>query len=169
MRDERIDTHLGAGLAIGLVHLDDRPFDLTVVEVHTGVLERIPDSLLKIVPVTTPRIGGIQFELNFKVARKRLADPPGEESANRSAVLSTLAAEERAITHMPVIPVDARRERQHKAEHGYRLCRPVREGHRDVPRRQVHVRFHGGLADLVPLATGATAITGEEAAPSRFL
>lgn len=169
MRDERTDTHLGAGLAIGLVHLDHRPFDLAVVEVHTGVLERIPDSLLKIVEVTTPRIGGIQIELNFKMARKRLTDPPREESADRSAVLSTLAAEERAIAHMPVIPVDARRERQHKPKRGYRNRRPVREGHRDVPRRRDHVRFHGGLAGLAVPATGAVAITGDEAAPSRFL
>lgn len=78
------------------------------------MLERIPDSLLRIVPVTTARIGGIQIELDFKVARKLLTDPPREESADRSAVLSPLAAEERAIAHMPVVPVDARRERQHK-------------------------------------------------------
>ena len=107
------------------------------------------------------------------MARKRLADPPREERANRYAVLSTLAAEERAVAHMPVIPVDARRERQHKSQWDYHWRCPVSKGHSDVPRVSVHVRFHGGLAALAAAAakgaTGATAVTEEEAAPSRFL
>ena len=111
--------------------------------------------------------------MDFKVARKRLADPPREESQYRFAVLSTLAAEERAVAHMPVIPVDARRERQHITQWDYHWRCPVSKGHSDVPRVSVHVRFHGGLAALAEEeakgATGeAAAVTGE-AAPSRFL
>ena len=73
----------------------------------------------------------------MELARKRLADPPREESQYRFAVLSPFAAEERAVAHMPVIPVDARRERQHITEHGYRSGCPVRKGHSDVPRVSV--------------------------------
>mgnify|MGYP006947920559 CR=1 FL=1 len=75
--------------------------------------------------------------MNLELARKRLADPPREESQYRFAVLSPFAAEERAVAHMPVIPVDARRERQHITEHGYRSGCPVRKGHSDVPRVSV--------------------------------
>ena len=110
--------------------------------------------------------------MNLEQARKRLADPPREERANAFAVLSTLAAEERAIANVPVIPVDARRERQHKSQWGYHWRCPVSKGQSDVPRVSVHVRFHGGLADLAAEAakgaTGAADVTGEEA-PSRFL
>lgn len=154
------------------MHLDDGPFHLAVVEVDPGMLERIPDAFLKVVPIPSSGIGWIQIELNLEQARKRLADPPREERANRYAVLSTLAAEERAVAHMPVIPVDARRERQHKSQWDYHWRCPVSKGHSDVPRVSVHVRFHGGLADLAEeAAKGATgaAVTGEGAAPSRFL
>ena len=64
--------------------------------------------------------------MNFEWTRERLADPPREESANRFAVQSSFTAEERAIANIPVIPVDARREWQHKMKHGYRFCRTVR-------------------------------------------
>lgn len=154
------------------MQFDDRPFDLAVVAVHSGMLQRIPDALLKVVPVATPGIGRKQVQLNFKQAFKRLSDPPRKESTHRIAVGSTLAAQQGAIAHIPVIPVDARRERQHKRQQrGYRGNCPVRKGHRDVPRVRVYVRFHGGLAGLVPLAAGACAAdaTGAMLAASRFL
>ncbi|GIX04911.1 MAG: hypothetical protein KatS3mg114_0780 [Planctomycetaceae bacterium] len=107
--------------------------------------------------------------MNLKWARKRLADPPREESADRFAVLSPFAAEERAIANMPVIPVDARRERQHKLKHGYRVCRTVREGHSDVPSRQAHARFHGGVEEVAAVLAGAGEDAGVVATASRFL
>lgn len=135
------------------------------------MLQRIPDALLKVVPVASPGIGRKQIELNFKQASKRLADPPREESTNRCAVGSTLAAEERAVANTPVIPVDARRERQHKPQHGYRIRRTVREGQRVVPRRRAHVRFHGGVVGLLAALAGAEAgaATGVTMPDSRFL
>lgn len=156
------------------MHFDNRPFDLAVVEVHPCMLERIPDAFLKVVPIASSRIGWKQVELNFKQALKRLTDPPRKESHNRFAVGSTIAAQERAIANVPVIPVDARRERQHKPQHGYRRGCPVSKGHSDVPRVSHYVRFHGGLAPLAgELAKGATGeaatVTGEKTAPSRFL
>ena len=75
----RSDGDFGAGLATGWMHLNHSPFDLAVVVVDPGVLERIPDAFLKVVPVAPSRIGWKQVELNFKLARKRLADPPREE------------------------------------------------------------------------------------------
>jgi hypothetical protein len=78
-RDVRSDGDFGAGLATGRVHFDDGPFDLAVVEVDSGMLQRIPDALLEVVPITPSRIGWKQIELDFKLARKRLADPPREE------------------------------------------------------------------------------------------
>jgi hypothetical protein len=77
--DVRSDGDFGAGLATGWMHLNHSPFDLAVVVVDPGVLERIPDAFLKVVPVAPSRIGWKQVELNFKLARKRLADPPREE------------------------------------------------------------------------------------------
>lgn len=124
--DVRGDLNLGTGLGGLVMHLDDAFLDLTVVSKDAGVLTRIPQSLMKIVPITTAAIGGIEIKLNLERTRKRLADPPRKESADRFAVLSPFAAEERAIANMPVIPVDARRERQHKLKHGYRVCRTVR-------------------------------------------
>lgn len=61
------------------MHLDDGSFDLAVVEVDPGMLERIPDAFLKVVPIAPSCIGWKQFELNFKKARKRLADPTREK------------------------------------------------------------------------------------------
>ena len=104
------------------MHLHDSSFDLAVVEVNPGVLERVPHAFLKVVPIATAGIRGIEVELDLQQLRKRLADPPREKREHHSAVLSTFAAEERAIAHMPVIPVDARRERQHKLKRGYRAC-----------------------------------------------
>ena len=167
--DVRGDLNLGTGLAIGFVHLNDAPFDLVVVGEDAGVLARIPERLMKVVPIATAAIGGIEIELNFKRARKRLADPPREECAHLTAILTTFAAEERAVTNMPVIPVNARRERQHKLEHGYRGC-PVREGHSDVPRVSAHVRFQGGVDEwLAALAGAEEEAAGIAASSSRFL
>ena len=105
------------------VHLDDSSYDLAVVEVDPGVLERVPHALLKVVPIPATGIRRKQVQLDLELARKRLADPPREESQYRFAVLATFAAEERAVAHMPVIPVDARRERQHITQWGYhRSC-----------------------------------------------
>ena len=109
MGDVRGDLNLGTGLGGLVMHLDDAFLDLAVVSEDAGVLTRIPQRLVVVVPIATAAIGGIQIELNFKWARKRLTDPPREESADRFAVLSPFAAEERAIANMPVIPVDARR------------------------------------------------------------
>lgn len=135
------------------------------------MLERIPDAFLKVVPVPSPGVGRKQVQLNFKQASKRLADPPRKESAHRCAVGSTLAAEERAVANTPVIPVDARRERQHKPQHGYRIRRTVREGQRVVPRRRAHVRFHGGVVGLLTALAGveAGATAGITVPESRFL
>jgi hypothetical protein len=135
------------------------------------MLQRIPNALLKVVPVPSPGVGWKQVELNFKQASKRLADPPRKESTHRGAVRSTLAAEERAVANTPVIPVDARRERQHKPQHGYRIHRTVREGQRVVPRRRAHVRFHGGVVELLAALAGAAAgaATGLTEPESRFL
>ena len=135
------------------------------------MLQRIPNALLKVVPVASPGVRRIQVQLDFKQARKRLADPPRKESAHRDAVGSTLAAEERAVANTPVIPVDARRERQHKPQHGYRIHRTVREGQRVVPRRRAHVRFHGGVVGLLAALAGteAGAATGATEPESRFL
>lgn len=108
------------------MQFDDGPFHLAVVVVNAGMLKRVPDALLEVVPVTSAAVGRIEIELHFEVTRKRLADPPREECAHLAAILTTFAAEERAVAHMPVIPVDARRERQHKSKHGYRVCRTVR-------------------------------------------
>ena len=153
------------------MHLDDGSFDLAVVEIDPGMLQRIPDTLLKVVPVATSGIGWKQIKTDFEQARKRLADPPREESTDRGAVGSTLAAEERAVANAPVIPVDARRERQHKPQHGYRIRRTVREGQRVVPRRRAHVRFHGGVFELLTAFAGAAAgaATGATVPDSRFL
>jgi hypothetical protein len=115
------------------VQLDDGPADLAVVEVDAGVLECVPHALLKVVPVAAAAIGRIEMQFRLERDRKRLPNPPREESAHRLPVGSPFAAQERAVADVPVIPVDARRERQHKAELGYRGC-PVRKGHRDVPR-----------------------------------
>jgi hypothetical protein len=76
--DVRSNGNFGAGLTTGWVHLDDGAFDLAVIEVHPGVLEGIPDALLKVVPIAASRIGWKQIELNFKQALKRLTDPPRE-------------------------------------------------------------------------------------------
>lgn len=51
------------------MHLDDGPFDLAVVEVDPGVLERIPDAFLKVVPIAPSGIGRKQVELNFEQTR----------------------------------------------------------------------------------------------------
>ena len=79
MGDVRGDLNLGTGLGGLVMHLDDAFLDLTVVREDAGVLTRIPQTLMKVVPITTAAIGGIEIELNFKRARKRLADPPREE------------------------------------------------------------------------------------------
>ena len=151
------------------MHLNDRPFDLAVVEVDARVLERVPQAFLKVVNVTPTSIGRKQIELSFQQARKRLADPPREECAHLLAIHTTFAAKERAVAHMPVIPVDARRERQHKLQHGHRGC-PVREGHRDVPRVSDHVRFQGGVDEwLAALAGAGEEAAGVAASASRFL
>ena len=121
-----MDFHYGSGVSIWFVHFDNGPFHLTVVLINASMLERIPDAFLKVVPIATAAIGRIEIELNLEWTRKRLADLPREESADAFAIQSPLTAEERAIANMPVIPVDARRERQHKSKHGYRLCRTVR-------------------------------------------
>jgi len=122
----RFNFHYGAGVSIRLMHFDNCPFHLTVVVVNASMLERIPYAFLKVVPVATAAIRRIEIELNLEWTRKRLADPPREESADAFAIQSPLTAQERAIANMPVIPVNARRERQHKSKHGYRLCRTVR-------------------------------------------
>ena len=75
------------------VHLDDSSFDLAVVEVDPGVLERIPHAFLKIVPIPTTGIRGIEVQLDLELARKSLADPTREERAHAFAVLSPFAAE----------------------------------------------------------------------------
>ena len=61
------------------VHLNDSSFDLAVVEVDPGVLERVPHAFLKVVPVTATGIRGIEVQLDLQVARERLADPPREK------------------------------------------------------------------------------------------
>ncbi len=168
--DVRSDLNLGAGLGGLVVHLDDAFLDLAVVGKDAGVLARVPQGLVKVVPIPSAAIGGIEIQLDLEWARKRLADPPREESADRFAVLSPFAAEERAIANMPVIPVDARRERQHKLKHGYRICRTAREGHSDVPSRQAHARFHGGVEEWLTALAGAGEDAGVVAATaSRFL
>ena len=169
MGDVRGDLNLGTGLGGLVMHLDDALLDLAVVSEDAGVLTRIPQRLVVVVPIATAAIGGIEIELNFKWARKRLTDPPREESADRFAVLSPFAAEERAIANMPVIPVDARRERQHKLKHGYRVCRTVSQGHSDVPSRQAHARFHGGVEEVAAALAGAGEDAGTAATASRFL
>ena len=167
--DVRGDLYLGTGLMRLVMHLDDAFLDLAVVSEDAGVLTRIPQRLVVVVPIATAAIGGIQIELNFKWARKRLADPPREECAHLTAILTTFAAEERAIANMPVIPVDARRERQHKLKHGYRVCRTVSQGHSDVPSRQAHARFHGGVEEVAAALAGAGEDAGTAATASRFL
>lgn len=167
--DVRGDLNLGAGLGGLVVHLDDAFLDLAVVGKEAGMLARVPQCLVKVVPIPSAAIGRIEIELDLEGTRKRLTDPPREESADRFAVLSPFAAEERAIAHMPVIPVDARRERQHKAKHGYRLCRTVSQGHSDVPSRQAHARFHGGVVELLTALAGAGEDAGVAATASRFL
>ena len=167
--DVRGDLYLGTGLGGLVMHLDDAFLDLAVVSKDAGVLTRIPQRLVVVVPIATAAIGGIQIELNFKWARKRLADPPREECAHLTAILTTFAAEERAIANMPVIPVDARRERQHKLKHGYRVCRTVSQGHSDVPSRQRHARFHGGVEEVAAALAGAGEDAGTAAMASRFL
>ena len=94
--------------------------NLAVVAIHAGVLERVPYALLKIVEITTASIGRIQIEFDVQQLEKRLTDPPREKTAYLAAVCASFAAEERAVTNIPVIPVSARRERQHKAKLGYR-------------------------------------------------
>jgi hypothetical protein len=153
------------------MHFDDGSFDLAVVEVDSRMLERIPDRLLKIVEVTTSRIGWKQIELNVQQAGKRLANPPREQSADRFAVGSSFAAEERAIAQVSVIPIDARREWQHKPQHGYRWGDPVREGQRGVPEVSRHDRFQGGVDVLLAAFAGAGVDADVEATvtASRFL
>ena len=116
------------------VHLNNSSFDLAVIEIDPGVLERVPHAFLKVVPIPATGIRGKEVQLDLELARKRLADPPREERAHAVAVLSTLAAEERAVAHMPVIPVDARRDRQHIRQRSYRWSCPTSRGHSDVPR-----------------------------------
>ena len=160
----------GAGLFLRIVHLDQRPANLAVIEVNSGVLECIPHALLKVVPIATAAIGGIEIKLDLEWTRKRLTDPPREECAHLTAILTTFTAEERAIANMPVIPVDARRERQHKLKHGYRICRTVSQGHSDVPSRQLHARFHGGVEEVAAALAGAGEDAGVVVATaSRFL
>lgn len=151
------------------MHLNDTLLDLAVVCEDAGVLARVPQCLVEIVPIPSATIGRIEIELHNEWTRKRLADPPREESADRCAVGSTLAAEERAIANMPVVPVDARREWQHKPQHGYRVCRPVRQGHNDVPSRQRHARFHGGVEEVAAALAGAGEDAGTAATASRCL
>jgi hypothetical protein len=167
--DVRSDLNLGAGLGGLVVHLDDAFLDLAVVREDAGVLARVPQGLVKVVPIPSAAIGRIEIELDLEWTRKRLADPPREECVHLLAILTTFAAEERAVAHMPVIPVDARRERQHKPKHGYRLCRTVREGHSDVPSRQAHARFHGGVVEVAAAFAGAGEDAGVAATASRFL
>ena len=169
MGDVRGDLNLGTGLGGLVMHLDDALLDLAVVSEDAGVLTRIPQRLVVVVPIATAAIGGIEIELNFKRARKRLADPPREECAHLTAILTTFAAEERAIANMPVIPVDARREWQHKSKRGYRVCRTVSQGHSDVPSRQAHARFHGGVEEVAAALAGAGEDAGTAATASRFL
>jgi len=152
------------------MHLDDALLDLAVVSEDAGVLTRVPQCLVVVVPISSAAIGRIKIELDLQGTRKRLADPPREESADRFAVLSPFAAEERAVANMPVIPVDARRERQHKLKHGYRVCRTVSQGHSDVPSRQAHARCHGGVEEVAAALAGAEeGETGVVATASRFL
>ena len=167
--DVRGDLNLGAGLGGLVVHLDDAFLDLTVVREDAGVLARVPQGLVKVVPIPSAAIGGIEIELDLEWTSKRLADPPREESADAFAVLSPFAAEERAIANMPVVPVDARRERQHKLKHGYRVCRTVSQGHSDVPSRQAHARFHGGVDEVATALAGAGEDAGVTATASRCL
>ena len=77
--DVRGDLNLGAGLGGLVVHLDDALLNLAVVREDAGVLARVPQGLVKVVPIPSAAIGRIEIELNFKRARKRLADPPREE------------------------------------------------------------------------------------------
>lgn len=72
----RGDLNLGTGLMGLLVHLDDAFLDLAVVSKDACVLTRIPQRLVIVVPIATAAIRGIEIELNFKRARKRLTDPP---------------------------------------------------------------------------------------------
>jgi hypothetical protein len=58
-----------------------------------------------------------------------------------------------AVAHMPVIPVDARRERQHITQWGYHWSCPISRGHSDVPQVSSQFRFHG--APPLRGATGA--------------
>ena len=48
------------------MHLNDRPLDLAVVEVDPSVLERVPHAFLKVVPVATTGIRGIEVELDLQ-------------------------------------------------------------------------------------------------------
>lgn len=75
----RLDFHYGSGVSIWFVHFDDCPFHLAVVVIDTGILQRIPDRFLKIIPVATAAIRRIEIELNLEWTRKRLADPPREK------------------------------------------------------------------------------------------
>lgn len=167
--DVRGDLNLGARLGGLVVHLDDALLDLAVVREDAGVLARVPQGLVKIVPIPSAAIGRIEIELDLEWTRKRLADPPREECVHLLAILTTFAAEERAVAHMPVVPVDARRERQHKLKHGYRVCRTVSQGHSDVPSRQAHARFHGGVEEVAAALAGAGKDAGVAATASRFL
>ncbi len=149
----------GAACAVRFMHFDHSPFDLAVVAIDAGLLQRVPDPFLGVVKVTPP-IGWKQMQLDFERHQKRLRNPAREERTDRGAVLAAFAAEERAVAHVPVIPVDARRERQRKSEHGYRLTGPVRKGHSDVPRTQIH-RFQGGTL-VVGGEDGAEAAAGAD-------
>ena len=77
--DVRGDLNLGTRLGGLVMHLDDALLDLAVVGKDAAVLARIPQCLVKVVPIPSAAIGRIEIELNFKRARKRLADPPREE------------------------------------------------------------------------------------------
>ena len=46
--------------------LDDQPSNLAVVEVHPGVLERIPNAFLKVVTIASSSIRGIEMQLRLQ-------------------------------------------------------------------------------------------------------
>lgn len=61
------------------MHFNDCSFDLAVILVDAGMLQRVPDSFLKVVPIASSAIWGIEIELDFESTSKRLADPPRKE------------------------------------------------------------------------------------------
>jgi hypothetical protein len=48
------------------MHFDYSSFDLTVVEIDPGVLKRVPDALLKVVPIASSSIGGIKMQFRLQ-------------------------------------------------------------------------------------------------------